>query len=88
MVLGYNIYCKKVANLEASQNNKSYESFYDQPVLGTDVISVINKAIDSNTNKEDRSVISKWYNKTKEMMTYIICCKCRRRKTAIKEKTE
>ena len=48
----------------------------------------LNKAIDSNANKEERSVISKWYNKTKEMVTYIICCKCRRRKTGIKEKTE
>ena len=48
----------------------------------------LNKAIDSYANKEERSVISKWYNKTKEMVTYIICCKCRRRKTGIKEKTE
>lgn len=47
-ILGYNVHQKKVANIESSQNNRSYESFYNQPVLGTDIISVINKAIDSN----------------------------------------
>ena len=48
MVLGYNIYYRNIAIAEASKNNKTYESFYNQPVLGTDIISVINKAIDSN----------------------------------------
>lgn len=48
IILGYNIYYKKVIISEVSKNNKTYESFLNQPVLGTDIISVINKAIDSN----------------------------------------
>lgn len=34
--------------IQASENNKVYESFYNQNVLGTDFISLINKAIDNN----------------------------------------
>ena len=41
----YNI---KRTEKESSQNNRAYQSFYNQEVLGTDVISIINKAIDSN----------------------------------------
>lgn len=48
MVIGYNIYYKNVSKKMAAEANKTYESFYNQEVLGTDVISIINKATDSN----------------------------------------
>ena len=34
------------------KNNKVYESFLNEQVLGTDVISLINKAIDNNDKNE------------------------------------
>lgn len=55
MVLGYRIYYKKVSMAEASRDNRAYESFYNQPVLGTDVISIMNKATDSN----ERNLVEK-----------------------------
>lgn len=48
IVIGNNIYTKKHKMAQASLENKTYSSFYNQQVLGTDVISVMNKAIDSN----------------------------------------
>ena len=47
-VVAYKIYDYKVTQNEANNNNKSYNSFYGQEVLGTDVATLINKAIDSN----------------------------------------
>lgn len=34
--------------MQASKENRSYESFYNQQVLGTDIISIINKAVNNN----------------------------------------
>ena len=48
-VIGYKFYNYKVTQNEALNNNKTYNSFYQQEVLGTDVATLINKAIDSNT---------------------------------------
>ncbi len=47
-IITYSFYNIKRAEKESSQNNRAYQSFYNQEVLGTDVISIINKAIDSN----------------------------------------
>ena len=47
-VVAYKIYDYKVTQNEANNNNKSYNSFYGQEVWGTDVATLINKAIDSN----------------------------------------
>lgn len=44
----YNFYNYKAQELETARKNKEYESFYEQEVLGTDLMSLINKAIDSN----------------------------------------
>lgn len=47
-IITYSFYNIKRTEKENSQNNRAYQSFYNQEVLGTDVISIINKAIDSN----------------------------------------
>lgn len=48
VVIGYGIYNRRASISKSSIENKAYESFYNQQVLGTDVISIINKAVDSN----------------------------------------
>ena len=47
-ILGYNFYQYKELKNIAEKNNKVYNSFYDQEVLGTDLATLINKAIDNN----------------------------------------
>lgn len=47
-IIGYKFYNYKQQILQAEQNNKTYNSFYEQPVLGTDLATLINKAIDNN----------------------------------------
>lgn len=47
-ILGYNFYQYKALKNIAEKNNKVYNSFYDQEVLGTDLATLINKAIDNN----------------------------------------
>lgn len=47
-ILGYNFYQYKALKNIAEKNNKVYDSFYDQEVLGTDLATLINKAIDNN----------------------------------------
>ena len=47
-IITYSFYNIKRTEKESSQNNRAYQSFYNQEVLGTDVISIINKAINSN----------------------------------------
>lgn len=44
----YGLYHKRMITLQSSENNKTYNSFYGQEVLGTDFVSLINKAIDNN----------------------------------------
>ena len=46
--VAYKIYDYRVTQNEAANNNKTYNSFYEQEVLGTDVATLINKAIDNN----------------------------------------
>lgn len=47
-IIVYNFYGYRQKMILAQQNNKTYNSFYEQPVLGTDLATLINKAIDSN----------------------------------------
>ena len=49
VVIGINIYSYQQRLKTISKNNKTYESFYNVEVLGTDVASLINKIIDNNT---------------------------------------
>lgn len=48
VIIAYGLYHQRLVMIQASQNNRTYESFYNQNVLGTDFISLINKAIDNN----------------------------------------
>ena len=52
LIVGYRIYYKKVAIEETIKKNKSYERIYNKEILGKDVISIINKAIDSNEKNQ------------------------------------
>ena len=47
-IVCYSIYHQRMVKIQASENNRAYESFYNQDILGTDFISIINKAIDNN----------------------------------------
>ena len=51
-VVVYNIYQKNEKIAQSNADNKTYESFYNKEVLGTDIISIINKATDSNEKNE------------------------------------
>lgn len=82
---------------KADGNNGEFLKKMAQKIKGKDLFVkdtsemnkvALNKAIDNNTKKEGKSMIANWYNKTKEIMSYIICCKCKRRNTKIKEKTD
>lgn len=47
-ISGYYVYnARKIENL-ARKNNEQYENYYNQEILGTDLISIINKTIDYN----------------------------------------
>lgn len=54
-ILLYNIYQKNENIAKSGIDNKAYESFYNKEVLGTDIISIINKATDSN----EKNVVKK-----------------------------
>ena len=47
-VVTYKVYDYRVTKNNVSNNNKTYNSFYEKEVLGTDVATLINKAIDNN----------------------------------------
>lgn len=47
-VVTYKVYDYRVTQNNVSNNNKTYNSFYEKEVLGTDVATLINKAIDNN----------------------------------------
>lgn len=47
-IIAYKVYDYKVNQNNMANNNKTYNSFYEKEVLGTDVATLINKAIDSN----------------------------------------
>lgn len=47
-IVTYKVYDYRVTQNNVSNNNKTYNSFYEKEVLGTDVATLINKAIDNN----------------------------------------
>ncbi len=47
-IVVYGIYNNNKIKIESEQNNRAYKSFYEKQVLGTDLLSIINKAIDNN----------------------------------------
>ncbi len=47
-IIVYNIYEYNNKKIESQKNNSNFESAYGKEILGTDVISLINKAIDNN----------------------------------------
>lgn len=51
-IFTYNFYSYRAQKLEITQINRVYESFLDKQVLGTDVMSVINKAVSSNEKNQ------------------------------------
>ena len=51
-IVGYSVYSKNENTAQISVENKTYESYYNKEVLGTDIISIINKATDSNEKNE------------------------------------
>lgn len=47
-IIAYKFYSYRKIAVEASTDNKTYNSFYNKEVLGTDVVTLINKTIDNN----------------------------------------
>ena len=44
-IVSYSVYQKNENTAQIGIDNKTYESYYNKEVLGTDIISIINKAI-------------------------------------------
>lgn len=51
-IIGYSVYQKNENIAQISVDNKTYESYSNKEVLGTDIISLINKATDSNKKND------------------------------------
>lgn len=51
-IVCYSIYQKNENIAQIGADNKVYESYYNKEVLGTDIISLINKATDSNEKND------------------------------------
>jgi len=48
----YSVYSYRVKILEAQKLNKEYEQYYNIQLLGTELISIINRTIDINNKNE------------------------------------
>lgn len=51
-IVGYSVYQKNENTAQIGVDNKTYESYENKEVLGTDIISIINKATDSNEKND------------------------------------
>ena len=51
-IVGYGVYQKNENTAQIGVDNKTYESYENKEVLGTDIISIINKATDSNKKND------------------------------------
>ena len=49
-IIAYKVYEYRVTQNDVVSNNKVYNGYYEKEVLGTDVATLINKAMDSNKN--------------------------------------
>lgn len=66
-VVTYKVYDYRVTQNNVSNNNKTYNSFYEKEVLGTDVATLINKAIDNNNkNSVEKSNDGYYINNDKD----------------------
>ena len=51
-IVVYGVYRKNENTAQIGVDNKTYESYENKEVLGTDIISIINKATDSNKKND------------------------------------
>ena len=51
-IVVYGVYLKNENTAQIGVDNKTYESYENKEVLGTDIISIINKATDSNKKND------------------------------------
>ena len=51
-IVVYGVYQKNENSAQIGVDNKTYESYENKEVLGTDIISIINKATDSNKKND------------------------------------
>lgn len=51
-IVVYGVYHKNENTAQIGVDNKTYESYENKEVLGTDIISIINKATDSNKKND------------------------------------
>lgn len=51
-IVVYGVYQKNENTAQIGVDNKTYESYENKEVLGTDIISIINKATDSNKKND------------------------------------
>ena len=51
-IVSYSLYQKNENTAQIGIDNKTYESYNNKEVLGTDIISIINKATDSNKKND------------------------------------
>lgn len=51
-IVVYEVYQKNENTAQIGVDNKTYESYENKEVLGTDIISIINKATDSNKKND------------------------------------
>ena len=66
-IIAYKVYDYKVNQNNMANNNKTYNSFYEKEVLGTDVATLINKAIDNNNkNSVEKSNDGYYINNDKD----------------------
>lgn len=72
VVVAYYIQNAKYLDSLAQENNKQYEKYYEQEILGVDLISIINKTINNNEknriSKKDNSI---YYEDNQENSVYI-----------------
>ena len=61
-IVVYGVYQKNENTAQIGVDNKTYESYENKEVLGTDIISIINKATDSNKIGEDGNYIDNGKN--------------------------
>ena len=60
-IVVYGVYQKNENTAQIGVDNKTYESYENKEVLGTDIISIINKATDSN-KKNNIGIEKFWSN--------------------------
>ena len=52
LISSYYIYNARLIETSAQKNNKQYEEYCNKPILGTQLISLINKAMNNSEKNE------------------------------------